>query len=59
MKLEQGDIILTGTPEGVGRVQAGDKFVAKLSYPGVEGEVLSEYQFEVVDRQGSEYEFKG
>jgi len=58
MKLEEGDLILTGTPKGVGRIQGGEKFEAKLTYPGVEGEVVSEYEFECVDREGSTYEFK-
>jgi acylpyruvate hydrolase len=59
MKLEEGDVILTGTPQGVGKIVAGDKFEAKLTYPGVDGEVLDKYEFDVVDRQGSAYEFKG
>ena len=59
MRLEAGDVILTGTPKGVGPVVAGDKFSAKLSYPGTDGETLSEFEFDVVDRQGSAYEFKG
>jgi len=59
MKLEEGDLILTGTPKGVSRMVAGDKFEAKLTYPGVDGEVLDKYEFDVVDREGSAYEFKG
>lgn len=58
MKLQEGDVILTGTPQGVSRIVAGDKVQAKLTYPGTEGEVLDEYGFEVVDREGSAYEFK-
>ncbi|RLF24296.1 MAG: acylpyruvase, partial [Thermoplasmata archaeon] len=30
MTLERGDLILTGTPEGVGRVNAGDVLEANL-----------------------------
>jgi 2-keto-4-pentenoate hydratase/2-oxohepta-3-ene-1,7-dioic acid hydratase in catechol pathway len=30
MRLEDGDIIMTGTPKGVGQVQAGDRFVGKI-----------------------------
>lgn len=30
MSLEDGDIIMTGTPKGVGQVQAGDKFVGRV-----------------------------
>ena len=29
--LEEGDCIFTGTPEGVGRIQSGDKIYAELS----------------------------
>ena len=29
--LKKGDLIFTGTPEGVGRVQAGDKLIASLA----------------------------
>lgn len=34
MTLEKGDIILTGTPKGVGRVDPGDKIEAYLNYDG-------------------------
>ncbi|WRT64665.1 uncharacterized protein IL334_001599 [Kwoniella shivajii] len=57
MKLEEGDLILTGTPAGVGPIVAGEKFSAKLTYPELDGEVLSEYEFNAEDRQGG-YEFK-
>jgi len=30
MSLEDGDIIMTGTPKGVGRVQAGERFVGRV-----------------------------
>ena len=56
MKLEEGDVILTGTPAGVGPVKAGEKFTVKMTYPDLGGEVLSEYTMECVDRQGV-YEF--
>jgi acylpyruvate hydrolase len=59
MKLEEGDVILTGTPKGVGQVKAGETVSAKLTYPGVDGEVVDQYEFEVVDRQNGLYEFKG
>jgi len=58
MRLEEGDLILTGTPKGVGPIRGGDKFEAKLTYPGLDGEVLSQFEFDCVDRQGG-YEFKG
>lgn len=57
MKLEEGDIILTGTPAGVGPVVAGDNVEVKLTYPGLEGEVVSEYALKAEDRNGG-YEFK-
>lgn len=59
MKLEEGDVILTGTPKGVSRLVAGDKFEAKMTFPGEDGEALDKYEFDVVDRQGSSYAFKG
>jgi acylpyruvate hydrolase len=55
--LQEGDVILTGTPAGVGAIVAGDKFEAKMTYPGLDGEVLDQYEFEAVDRKGL-YEFK-
>jgi 2-keto-4-pentenoate hydratase/2-oxohepta-3-ene-1,7-dioic acid hydratase in catechol pathway len=30
MTLEEGDLIMTGTPEGVGEIVAGDELEAKL-----------------------------
>ncbi|MCX6667685.1 MAG: fumarylacetoacetate hydrolase family protein, partial [Euryarchaeota archaeon] len=30
MTLKKGDLIMTGTPEGVGEIVAGDKLEAKL-----------------------------
>ena len=51
-KLEKGDLILTGTPPGVGRICPGDKFEAKLTSPGLDGQVLSEYAFDCRVREG-------
>lgn len=34
MKLEKGDLIFTGTPEGVGKVVIGDKIEAELENIG-------------------------
>ncbi|KAF2400480.1 hypothetical protein EJ06DRAFT_530458 [Trichodelitschia bisporula] len=56
MTLEPGDIVLTGTPKGVGKVGAGDVMKAGLS---VGGRAIEEAGIEVpvVDREGL-YEFK-
>lgn len=35
MKLEKGDLIFTGTPEGVGRVLPGDKIDASIEHIGI------------------------
>lgn len=34
MHMEDGDIVMTGTPKGVGSVQPGDHFLARLHYQG-------------------------
>ncbi|KAI9927788.1 hypothetical protein ASPWEDRAFT_41901 [Aspergillus wentii DTO 134E9] len=51
MTLEQGDIVLTGTPKGVGEVKAGDVMKASIE---VGGKVLEEgnIDVEVKDREG-------
>jgi len=56
MTLEKGDIVLTGTPKGVGSVETGDVMKAGLK---VNGEDIEEanIEVEVVDRLGP-YEFK-
>ncbi|ORY23998.1 putative mitochondrion protein [Naematelia encephala] len=58
MKLEEGDVLLTGTPKGVGPIGPGDKFQAKLTYPGLDGQVLDQYEMACEARSGG-YEFKG
>ena len=30
MSLEDGDIIMSGTPKGVGRFEKGDRFIGKI-----------------------------
>jgi len=30
LSLEDGDIIMTGTPKGVGAIQVGDRFTGKI-----------------------------
>lgn len=43
MTLEKGDVILTGTPSGVGPVREGDRIQC-----GLEGEeLLAQFEFEV------------
>lgn len=55
--MQEGDLILTGTPAGVGPIKDGESFEAKLTYPGLDGEVLDQFSFECKDR-ASGYEFK-
>ena len=57
MRLEEGDVILTGTPEGVSQVVAGDRIEAELKNEET-GEVLAKLGHKIVDREGG-YEFKG
>ncbi|KKA25560.1 Fumarylacetoacetate hydrolase family protein [Rasamsonia emersonii CBS 393.64] len=56
MTLEPGDLVLTGTPKGVGEVKSGDVMKATIE---VGGQVLEEgtIEVEVKDRDGR-YEFK-
>ncbi|KAF2013222.1 hypothetical protein BU24DRAFT_424227 [Aaosphaeria arxii CBS 175.79] len=56
MTLEEGDIVLTGTPKGVGPVKSGDVLKAGLK---VDGKDIEEANIEVsvADREGP-YEFK-
>ncbi|KAJ3192518.1 hypothetical protein HK101_006375 [Irineochytrium annulatum] len=49
MKLERGDVILTGTPSGVGPIKAGQSITAGL---GVGGRDVATIKFGVVDRPG-------
>ncbi|KAH0078855.1 hypothetical protein KCU66_g20533, partial [Aureobasidium melanogenum] len=53
--LEKGDIILTGTPKGVGSVQTGDVIRAGMRVDGKEIDEAS-IEVEVKDRDGP-YEF--
>ena len=46
MTLTEGDLILTGTPEGVGPITIGDKIEGKASY---EGKVVAELNFSVIE----------
>ncbi|GAA5833168.1 hypothetical protein JCM11251_005166 [Rhodosporidiobolus azoricus] len=56
MTLEEGDLLLTGTPQGVGPIAAGDKITAGLET--AEGESLSVLQHVVKAREGG-YKFGG
>ena len=49
MTLQKGDIILTGTPKGVGIVRPGDKVHASMS---VDGEVIEELGLDSVEKDG-------
>ena len=53
MTLERGDLVLTGTPKGVGPVKAGDVMRAVLSR---EGKELARIEVEVKEK-GGRYEF--
>ncbi|EPQ27759.1 uncharacterized protein PFL1_04896 [Pseudozyma flocculosa PF-1] len=55
MSLEAGDLILTGTPQGVGQVVDGDLIEAGLETP--DGKSLEQIKFEVKNRVGG-YRFK-
>jgi len=57
MTLETGDVILTGTPSGVGPVEPGDKVDCSLK-DNATGVELAKLEFEAVERVGR-YEFKG
>lgn len=56
MTLEPGDIVLTGTPKGVGQIVPGDKVKATLSY---DGSILPEatIEMDVAEKDGP-YVFK-
>jgi len=57
MTLEEGDLLLTGTPSGVGPVKPGDNMTAGLSNPS-SAEPLASLNFIVVQREGG-YAFQG
>jgi len=56
MTLEKGDVVLTGTPKGVGQVKTGDVMRAGIRVNGQEVEE-GRIEVEVEDREGR-YEFK-
>lgn len=45
LTFEDGDILMTGTPKGVGKFYVGDKFLGKILYAG---KVLIEQRFKVI-----------
>ncbi|KAF9569165.1 Acylpyruvase fahd1, mitochondrial [Mortierella alpina] len=47
MMLQEGDVILSGTPKGVGRVLPGETITCELA---VGGKILSQLRFPVIDR---------
>ena len=51
MKLEAGDVILTGTPSGVGPIKAGDVITAGMK-PGKAEKDIVTLKFNVADRKG-------
>ncbi|KAI0465069.1 hypothetical protein LJB42_000287 [Komagataella kurtzmanii] len=56
MTLEKGDVILTGTPKGVGKLVPGDHVEAFIS---VDGKVIPESVIDVeVDQKPGPYEYK-
>ncbi|KAF8912169.1 hypothetical protein CPB84DRAFT_1761475 [Gymnopilus junonius] len=55
MSLEEGDVILTGTPPGVGPVAPGDKVECALTEAG--GKELLSLNFEAIQREGG-YKFQ-
>ncbi|EGN95676.1 hypothetical protein SERLA73DRAFT_113358 [Serpula lacrymans var. lacrymans S7.3] len=56
MALEEGDIILTGTPSGVGPISPGDSIECELADPS-SGKVLDTLTFSAETRQGG-YHFQ-
>lgn len=56
MTLEEGDLILTGTPSGVGPISTGDHIECGLA-DGVSGKEIAALQFTAVDRDGG-YHFQ-
>lgn len=56
MKLEEGDLVLTGTPKGVGKVEVGDVMTAGVRVGGKE---LEEGRIEVgIEEKGGLFEYE-
>jgi len=56
MTLEEGDLLLTGTPSGVGPIYGGDKITAGLALPQAPSNPVTTLEFDVIDRAGG-YQF--
>jgi acylpyruvate hydrolase len=52
MKLEAGDVLLTGTPSGVGPIRPGDIVTAGLKPFGAEKDLVN-LKFNVIERKGN------
>jgi acylpyruvate hydrolase len=52
MKLEAGDVLLTGTPSGVGPIRPGDIVTAGLR-PASAAKDLVNIKFNVIERKGN------
>ncbi|CAO3588109.1 unnamed protein product [Absidia cylindrospora] len=57
MKLEEGDVMLTGTPKGVSKIVDGDVITCGLR-SGSDEKDFVQMKFDVKDRQNSSYCFK-
>ena len=56
MRLEEGDMVLTGTPKGVGKVEVGDVMRAGLKFGGEE---VEEGKIEVaIEEKGGLFEYE-
>lgn len=51
MKLETGDVILTGTPKGVGAIQAGDVITGGICPTNKDNDIAN-LKLNVIDRVG-------
>ena len=52
MTLEEGDLILTGTPQGVGPVTPGQKLLGGLKDLATDTELVADFKFNVISRPG-------
>ncbi len=55
---QEGDLIMTGTPSGVGPLKGEDKVSVGLTYPGLDGQELEKLEWKCEDRKDG-YEFSG